>query len=135
MSSELLKLLPKEVVERELKKAIEKAKNQALILYRKVQNDSLSIPDIAKTVEVSEDKVRDAKAEWMLLSGKPIPEIVSVTGLTSAKIKNIHIEMLLYDGISTEEISRQTKVSFRKIHKVQTKLIKKGFLEKPAYSE
>jgi hypothetical protein len=71
----------------------------------------------------------------MLQSGKPMPEIVSVTGLTSAKIKSIHIERLLILGLSTEEISKQAKVSFRKIYKVRAKLIKKGFLEKPAYSE
>jgi hypothetical protein len=135
MSSELIQVSAKEIYADELKKASENIKKHSMLLSRKVQDDSLSIPDIAKAVRFSEDEVRIAKAEWMLQSGKPIPDIVSVTGLTVPKIKNIHIEMLLYDGISTEEISRQTKVSFRKIHKMQTKLIKDGFLEKPAYSE
>jgi transposase len=135
MSSELIQILVKEIYADELKKASENLKTHLMLLSRKVQDDSLSIPDIAKAVRVSESDVRDAKAEWMLQSGKPIPDIVSATGLTVPKIKNIHIEMLLYDGISTEEISRETKVSFRKIHKMQTKLIKDGFLEKPAYSE
>jgi hypothetical protein len=87
-----------------------------------VQIDSLSIPDIAKTVGVSVGEVRVAKAEWMLQSGKPVPEIVSATGLTASKIQTIHIERLLHFGISHEEIAKQTSASMKKILKTENEL-------------
>jgi hypothetical protein len=126
MSSELLEMLTKEIVDRETKKASEKASKKAsdktkLLLF-KVQNDSLSIPDIAKTVGVSEDDVRVAKAEWLLQSEKLTPDIASATGLSATKIKSIHIEMLLKFGISHEEIAEITKTSLKKIAKMQTNL-------------
>jgi transposase len=122
MSSELLEMLTKEIVDRETKKASEKASKKTEQLFVKVQNSSLSIPDIAKTVGVSEDEVRVAKAKCMLESKKTTPEIVSVTGLSAAKIKNIHIEMLLDAGTSPEEIAKITKASLKKIAKMQTNL-------------
>jgi hypothetical protein len=134
MSSELIQILTKEIYADELKKAAEaaaetaskiaseKESDKSLILFDKVQIDSLSIPDIAKTVGVSVGKVRIYKAKWMLLSGKPIPEIVSVTGLTASKIQTINIERLLNLGISHEEIAKQTSASLKKILKTENDL-------------
>jgi DNA-directed RNA polymerase specialized sigma24 family protein len=67
MSSELLDILTKEIVDRETKKASEKA--ERLIFH--VQRDSFSIPDIAKTVGVSEDEVRVLKQNACLSQERP----------------------------------------------------------------